>query len=65
MNRSTPGLPVQNICVKSVPGNYPGGPIVKTLPSTEMGVVFIPGQGAEIPHASEPKQQQQQKKPRT
>ena len=46
-------------------GNFPGSLVVKTLPSSAGGGGSIPGQGAEIPHASEPKQQQQQKKPRT
>ena len=38
-------------------GNLPGGPAVKTSPSNVVGVGSIPGQGAEIPHASRPKNQ--------
>ena len=37
--------------------DFPGGPVVKTLPSNEGGVASIPGQGAKIPHASGPKNQ--------
>ena len=32
-------------------GNLPGGPVVKTLPSSAGGVGSIPGWGDEIPHA--------------
>ena len=35
----------------------PGGPMVKTSPSSAEGVDSIPGQGARIPHASWPKNQ--------
>ena len=35
-------------------GDFPGGPVVKTLPSNAGGAVSIPGQGAVIPHASWP-----------
>ena len=35
--------------------DLPGGPVVKTWPSNAEGVGLIPGQGAKIPHASEPK----------
>ena len=30
---------------------FPGGPVVKTLPSNAVGMGFIPGQGTKIPHA--------------
>ena len=33
-------------------GDFPGGPVVKTLPSNAWGAGSIPGQGAMIPHAS-------------
>ena len=33
-------------------GDFPGGPVVKTLPSNAGRVGSIPGQGAKIPHAS-------------
>ena len=35
--------------------NFPGGPVVKTLPSNTMGVGSIPGQGTKILHVSWPK----------
>jgi len=38
-------------------GGFPGGPVVKTLPSNAGGVGVIPGQEAKIPHASQPKNQ--------
>ena len=37
--------------------DLPGGPVVKTLPSNAGGAGLIPGQGAKIPHASGPKNQ--------
>ena len=37
--------------------NLPGGPVVKTSPSSVGGAGLIPGQGAKIPHASWPKNQ--------
>ena len=38
-------------------GNFSGGPVVKTLPSNARGVGSIPGQGAKIPYASQPNNQ--------
>ena len=38
-------------------GDFPGGPVVGTLPSNEVGAGLIPGWGARIPHASWPKNQ--------
>ena len=35
--------------------DFPGGPVVKTSPSNAVGMGSIPGQGAEIPYASWPK----------
>ena len=35
----------------------PGGPVVKTLPSNAGGAGSIPGEGAKIPHALQPKKQ--------
>ena len=32
--------------------NFPGSPVVKTLPSNARGVGSIPRKGAKIPHAS-------------
>ena len=37
--------------------DFPGSPVVKTLPSNAGGAGLIPGQGAKIPHASQPKYQ--------
>ena len=36
-------------------GDFPSGPVVKTLPSDEVGVSLISGRGGKIPHASQPK----------
>ena len=38
-------------------GDLPGGPVVKTSPSNAGSTGSIPGQGAKIPHASGPKNQ--------
>ena len=35
--------------------DFPGSPVVKTLPSNVPGVGLVPGQGAKIPHALRPK----------
>ena len=35
---------------KMVVGDFPGGPVVKTLPSNAGDTSLIPGQGAKIPH---------------
>ena len=37
--------------------DFPGGPVVKTSPSNAGGASLIPGQGAKIPYASRPKNQ--------
>ena len=37
--------------------DFPGGPVVKTLPSNAEGAGLIPGRGAKIPHALGPKNQ--------
>ena len=37
--------------------DFPGGPVAKTLPSNSGGAGSIPGRGAKIPHASQPKNQ--------
>ena len=37
--------------------DFPGGPVVKTLPPSAGGVGSIPGRGAKIPHALPPKNQ--------
>ena len=38
---------------KMPPGDFPGGPGAKTLPSNTEGVGSVPGQGTKIPHATE------------
>ena len=42
---------------KGVGSGFPGGPVVKILPSSAEGAGSIPGQGAKIAHASGPKNQ--------
>ena len=42
--------------------DFPGGPVVETLPSNAGVVGSVPGQGAKIPHASQPKSQNIQQK---
>ena len=37
--------------------DFPGGPLIKTSPSNAGGEGSIPGQGAKIPHALWPKNQ--------
>ena len=37
--------------------DFPGSPVFKTSPSNAGGVGLIPGQGAKIPHALGPKNQ--------
>ena len=46
-------------------GSSPGGPVVKTSPSKAEGAGSIPGWGSKVPHALEPKQNKQTKKPQT
>ena len=38
-------------------GDFPGGPVVMTSPLSAGGAGSSPGQGAKIPHASWPKNQ--------
>ena len=37
--------------------DFPGSPVIKTSPSNAGGVGSIPGRGAKISHASQPKNQ--------
>ena len=37
--------------------DFSGGPVVKTLPSNVGGASSIPGWGSKVPHASQPKNQ--------
>ena len=41
---------------------YPGGPVVKILPSNAGGTGSIPGWGTKIPHTSWPKNQNMKQK---
>ena len=43
--------------------DFPGGPVVKTLPSSAGVVGLIPGQGAKMPHASWPKRPKHKTEP--
>ena len=43
--------------MKEQHGDFPGSPVVKTSPFNAGGVGLIPGRGAMIPHASQPKKQ--------
>ena len=47
---------------QEVLGGFPGGPVVKTSPSSAVDMGSIPGQGAKIPHASQPKNQNVEQK---
>ena len=46
---------VLNLVVNSEPRDFPGDPVVKTLPFNAGGVGSIPGWRPEIPHALGPK----------
>ena len=48
--------------LKSFLGDFPGGPVVKTLPSSAGCADSIPGQGTKIPHASWPKKKKRRHK---
>ena len=48
---------------KSACGNFPGGPVVKTLPLNAGSVGLILGQGTKIPHASGAKNENIKRKP--
>ena len=50
---ATPWPVVKNLYSR----DFPGCPVVKTLPSNAGGAGSIPGQGAKIPHALWPKNQ--------
>ena len=41
--------------IRNYKGDFPGSPVVKTLPSNAGGVGSIPGWGAKMPHSSWPK----------
>ena len=41
------------ITFKNLIRDFPGGPVVKSLPSNEGEMGLIPSQGIKIPHATE------------
>ena len=47
----------ENLHVLKCMRDFPGSPVVKTSPSNAEGTGSIPGRGANIPHASWPKNQ--------
>ena len=52
-----------NTCKElQIVGDFPGSPVVRTLPSNAGGVGLILGQGVKIPHASGPKNQNRKQK---
>ena len=48
---------VMHLSIKSMYWDLLGGPLVKSLPSSAEDTGSIPGWGAKIPHASQPKKQ--------
>ena len=48
-------VPLDSIRDKCSPGDFPGCPVVKTLPSNAGDAGLIPGRGAKIPHALQTK----------
>ena len=49
--------PKVQVIQKRLMRDFPGGAVVKTSPYSAGGAGLIPGQGAKIPHASQPKHQ--------
>ena len=48
---------IQGLCEDYLSRDFPGSPVVKTLPSSAEGMGLISGRGARIPRASWPKNQ--------
>ena len=46
----------------SIRRDFPGGSVVKTLPSNTGGAGLLPGRGAKIPYVSRPKYQNLKRK---
>ena len=46
-----------HLSIKSMYWDLPGGPVVKSLPSSAEDAGSIPGWGAKIPHGLQPKNQ--------
>ena len=44
----------RSVLKKNKAGDFPGGPVVKTLPPNAGDTGSIPGWGAKSPHASRP-----------
>ena len=65
-NGKPPAAPLQeqyNEAIKNKESrDFPGSPVVKTLPSNAGGVGLIPGWGTEIPHVSHPKKKKSKHK---
>ena len=52
----------QSSTLNDLARDFPAGPVVKTSPSNAGGAGSIPCQGAKIPHASQPKNQNMRQK---
>ena len=52
----------ENVAREEVRRDFPGSPVVKNLPFNAKGAGLIPGQGAKIPHALGPKNQNMKQK---
>ena len=50
-------LGIVQVLLQDFVEDFPGGPVVKTLPSNAQGAGLIPGQGNKIPCASQSKNQ--------
>ena len=50
-------LGIVQVLLQDFVEDFPGGPVVKTLPSNAQGAGLIPGQGHKIPCASQSKNQ--------
>ena len=48
---------IRKLGKKSYHRDFPGSPVVKALPFNAGGAASIPGEGAKIQHASQPKKQ--------
>ena len=53
VKRFSMSLIIREMQVKITVSNFPGGPVIKNLPSNARDAGSIPGQGTKIPHASE------------
>ena len=44
--------PIRKWCLRMNPGDFPGGPVVKSLPANAGGTDSNPAPGSKIPHAT-------------